>query len=304
MALGPALGGLVANAFGWHWVFLINLPIALAVSLWVPKAWPESKDTGNKPIDYLGVIALTVLLLASVWLLLHGLLVSGKLVPMWLVIVGFVCILAAFIYSQRTAAQPVIDPRLFTSKSFLGVCSVPLTLSFGYWALLVYLPLTMQERLSLTLQQGSWLMLAATLPMVALPLFGGRLSLRMPPAVFFATGLGIVALGCAVMALGNEQRQVIVLAIGMLCAGIGAGLIHSQVSGAIVSRVPQEQVGVASAVTVLLRQGGFAVGLAVLAATTRVPHANLDIYTVVFIVAGGCALMGSVLAATMIRFNN
>ena len=307
MALGPAGGGMVADLLGWQWVFFINIPICLFVAFGLPRVLAESSDPARRRIDTLGLLALSSFLVSAVWFLLHGSRVGTVVVPVWLTL-GWVAALAGlFLLTQRRAAQPLLELGLFSSRSFLGTCLVPLALSLGYWAVLVYLPLFLQERLGRSLNETSYAMLAATLPMVMLPMFGARIALALRPGIFFSTGLLVVAAGCGVIAIGAELGNLAVSLVGMTVAGAGTAVLHSQVSGAIVGLVAREQAGAASAVTVMLRQGGFALGIALLAGVLRMMGGGepglvlgANPYTVLFCVAGACAVVSALVVFLLI----
>lgn len=305
MALGPALGGLVANCLGWHWVFFINVPICVVVAFLIFRVVNESSDPMPRRLDVLGLLTLSLFLVSAVWTLLHGPRVGSFELSKPLALVILVAEFGAFVLAERFARQPIVDLSLFRSQVFMGTCLVPLALSVGYWAILIYLPLFLQERLGQSLERTSLLMLAVTLPMAILPLIGARMSLAFKPGPFFASGLAVVAVGCLMVAVGSENASLALSLLGMAIAGAGAAVVHSQVSGAIVALVPREQAGAASAITIMLRQGGFALGIALLAVTLTAEQSSMigggQPYTILFIVAGLAAVVGAIGALLLIR---
>jgi len=266
MALGPSGGGLIADFAGWRWVFFVNLPICIGIGLVLPRVVQESKDPTQRRIDVAGVVTLTAFLFSMIWFLLHGNDVLGVKIPSTLAAgIVLVCFIA-FVLSQWLSKSPMIELALFTSPAFLGICLVPLALSIAYWSLLVYLPLFLQSGLGQTLDQISWLMLAATAPMLLLPLAGARIALVLKPRAFFSLGLVVVGFGGLVLAYGAGLANIWISLLGMLLTGSGAAAVNSQVSGAIVALAPKERAGTVSAVATVLRQGGFATGIAALGA--------------------------------------
>jgi MFS family permease len=106
--------------------------------------------------------------------------------------------------------------------------------------------------------------------MLMVPPLGGRLVTHWGWRRHFAAGLAVMALGNIALAAApwaaDWTMQFTLVIGGTMGIGIGAALIHPQLSGAAVALAPADQSGVASAVTVVMRQGGFAIGIAVLGA--------------------------------------
>lgn len=300
MAFGPAGGGLIAKFLGWHWVFFINIPICLFIilgSLWVVE---ESSDPAKPRIDVFGVSTLSLFLTSSVWLLLHGPRVGTIEIPLWISLVAVVVLATLFLLTQRYGARPLLQLGLFSSRAFMGLCLVPLTLSVAYWAVLIYLPLFLQDRLGSSPSETSYLLLAATLPMFVLPMFSARIALALSTGVFFSSGLVVVAAGGFAIAVGAQVQSLTLSLLGMAVAGAGCAVLNPQMVAKLVGLVPREQAGAVSAISVILRQGGFALGIALLAGVLRAldtsellvaPGANP--YTIVFAVAGISALVSA-----------
>ncbi|MDB4972430.1 MAG: Major Facilitator Superfamily protein [Myxococcaceae bacterium] len=299
MALGPTGGGMIADAFGWHWVFFINIPICLgviAVALWVIE---DSKDPAQRKIDVSGLATITAFLVTTVWFLLHGANVGGLELPLWAALGLVIALGATFVRIQRRASQPLLQLKLFASKAFAGLCLVPVALSVSYWAVLIYLPLFLQQRLGSTLSQASLLMLAPTLPMVFLPIFSARLAAKTSTRAFFTWGLVAVAVGVGVVALGAQTQSLPASLLGMAIAGSGTALLNPLMTSTLVGMVPREQAGAASAITVILRQGGFALGIALLAGALRTfvaiaPGGGLQPYALLFALAAAVAAVSAV----------
>jgi MFS family permease len=146
--------------------------------------------------------------------------------------------------------------------------------SIGYWAMLVYLPPFLSASLGVSAGTGGIVMLAATLPMLFVPPLGGRIVTALGRRWYFTLALAIMTIGSAgfVVALtanGPPFQWPVILA--MIVVGVGAALAHPQLSGAVVALVPDEQAGMASAVTIVMRQAAFAVGIAALGAVLSSP---------------------------------
>jgi EmrB/QacA subfamily drug resistance transporter len=269
MALGPTLGGIVSTGLGWRWIFLFNLPFCALIALGVPRLVAELRDATNKQLDWPGVITLTLALGVVIEAVLQA---RHSLVWMAIGLVAGAGLFLRFATRQRRQPRPMLDPAVFASSPMAGIAILLLAVSMGYWAVLVYLPLFLGTLFGWTAEQAGLGLLAATLPMLVIPPFGGRLALRLGWRRLFALALVLIALGggaLAVAALTREATAALAWVFaGMAIIGTGAALSHPQLSGAVVALAPPAASGMASAVTVVARQAGFAMGVAVLGALT------------------------------------
>lgn len=290
MALGPTLGGFVAAGLGWRWIFLINLPICLLTDRAVRRVIAESRDAEGRALDLPGVALLTLAIALPVQALLHA---DG--VPFWrgaATALGLLCGIG-LIWQQKRRAKPMLDPALFRRREAIGICCLLLSLSAGYWASLIYLPLYLLSSFGLDVEQGGLAMLAATLPMLALPPLGVWATQRFGWQVNFTTGMLLLALGLALLSHATATGAPLALVLAyMLLLASGAGISNAQVSGALVALAPPDRAGMASAMATTLRQAGFAIGIALLGA---VSGGGAD-YGAAFAVAAGAAALGALAA--------
>lgn len=267
MALGPSLGGIIGAGLGWRWIFLANLPFCVLVALAVPRLVAEARDGTEKPLDWPGVLILTLALGLVIDAILEARHSTTRMV------VGLAAgagLAALFATRQRRQPQPMLDPAIFASRPMAGVAALLLAVSAGYWAVLVYLPLFLGVAFGWTADAVGLALLAATLPMVFIPPFGGRFASQLGWRRLFASALALIATGgcaLAVAALTGPGAPALSWSFGgMALIGMGAALSHPQLSGAVLALAPPEASGMASALTVIARQTGFAVGVAALGA--------------------------------------
>lgn len=144
-------------------------------------------------------------------------------------------------------------------------------IQFGYWAVLVYLPLFLSAGLLVSIEVAGVALLAATLPMLLVPLLGGRFVTRWGWRRFFIVAFGIVAIGDLLLALAalsaSPAMRLAATIAGMLTIGVGAALANPQMGNVVLVLAPPTQAGMASAVTMIVRQSGFAISIAALGAT-------------------------------------
>lgn len=270
LAVGPALGGLIANALGWTWVFLINIPICLAI-IGVAVGWmDEHKSRSGARMDVPGVVTVSAFLLGFIWFLLHGPAVGSVVAPQAGFLLALGLVFFAFLWIEVKAVHPAVDIALFKKRDFLGLSLVPLALSLSYWGLIVFLPLFLQRSLQLDNSRLPYAMLFFTLPMFLVPmvLANGAVARRaaaVKQSSYYFTGLLVVSLGCLAMSLSAYFATPAFAVLGMVVAGVGASAMQSQVSGALIASAPLERAGNVTAISTVLRQGGFAIGTALLA---------------------------------------
>jgi EmrB/QacA subfamily drug resistance transporter len=268
MAIGPTLGGVLADWIGWRWIFLANIPCCIAAGWIVPRLIAEERADDRRALDPLGILLLTAALAVAI----EGLLSAGH--PSAHVLPGLAAsgaLLAMFVLQQRRQARPLLDPALLARPATIGVATLLFTVSIGYWAVLVYLPLFLGKTFSFSAGQSGIVLLATTIPMIVLPPIAGSLVTRWGWRKLFAMGLGAMALGDVVLAatplVVDTMSQFAMAIAGMIVIGMGAALVQAQLSGAVVALAPAAQAGMASALTIVMRQGGFAIGIAILGAT-------------------------------------
>jgi MFS family permease len=299
MALGPTVGGLVSSWFGWRWIFLANIPACALIAWGIPRLVGEARETSPRPLDFAGMALLT----AALFVLIESLLTGRSAPIMFLAGCGLALVLlATFIRQQRRRAQPIFDPLIFLNPAMLGIGVLLAAVSIGYWTVLVYLPPFLAAALGLSTDTAGIAMLAATLPMLVVPPLGGKSASALGWRWHFAMSLTIMAIGSAgfVVALSADGGPVQGLVYAaMTVLAIGAAFAHPQLSGAVVGMVPAEQAGMASAVTVVVRQAGFAIGIAALGATLGATD-RADAYTLLFACAAGMSALGAFAALTLL----
>ncbi|WP_370152832.1 MFS transporter [Ferrovibrio sp.] len=298
MALGPTLGGLIADAAGWRWIFFVNLPVCAIADPIVRFATGESRDPDGRPLDLPGILLLTLALMLPVQALLHA---DGPSWQRWAALGAGLAAAAMLARQQGRLARPMLDPALFARRGTIGVAAVLLALSLGYWAQLIYLPMFLQAAYGLAADRTGLAMLAATLPMVLLPPLGAPLVLRLGWRAGLAAGLLLLAAGMAALGLlAGLQAPLSLSLAAMVLGACGAGLIHAQAGSAMVTQAPPGQGGMAAAVTVTLRQGGHAVGIALLGAVLADRSGLAAGFAPGFLLAAAAAALGALAAVVLI----
>ena len=291
-ALGPLVGGWLTTYASWHWAFLINVPIGIAVLIGVFVFVPETKETlASKGTDVAGLLLSTLGLLGVVFGLIEGqrygwvvsiapfkvggLTWEGGLSPAFVAMVlGIACLIALLIVeSRRIAAGKVVvfDLRLFRIRSFGAGNAVALIVSLGEFGLLFALPLFLQSVRGYSALETGVILLALALGSFVASGAGAGLAQRIGPVRVLQIGMlceviGIVGLGVVISTTVTGWA----LAPWLFIYGMGVGFATAQLTGVILSETPVEQSGQASAMQSTARQVGAAIGTAILGTTLLV----------------------------------
>lgn len=265
MASGPTLGGFMAAWLGWRWIFFANVPFCLALAVAVPRLVAETDDREGRRLDPIGIALLTMSLGLAIDALLRR---DGSLALRATCLIAGVTFALVFLWQQWRSPRPVLDPRVFATLAMAGVATLLTAIQFGYWAVLVYLPLFLTAALHISMDMAGVALLAATLPMLLVPLIGGRLATHWGWRRLFVIAFGLVALGdvsLVIAALSDSPAMLLAATVaGMATIGLGAALANPQLSGVVLALAPSTQAGMASAMTFVVRQAGFALSIAAL----------------------------------------
>jgi EmrB/QacA subfamily drug resistance transporter len=294
MVTGPPLGALIASAWGWQWVFWINLPICMGLLLLTRSIEPDAAPaTQRLKLDWAGPAALAVGVGSLALLMLAGD-EAGRstAIPMGAALGACILALALFIVIERRHVAPAFDLALFGSPRFVAMCLVPIAGSMGYWALLVHLPQMARGPMGLDAAATGLLLTALTVPMLVLPSVGAKLAARLPARWYFVLGLGVVGgadllLALAATDLGAPTARWAVVG-ALLIGGAGCAMFNAQITAAAVSAVPPDRAATASAICVTMRQIGFAFGIALIGALLQ--GTGPQAYSTAFAVLAACTL--------------
>jgi EmrB/QacA subfamily drug resistance transporter len=266
VAIGPLVGGALTDAFGWEWIFFVNVPIGIAAIALTLNKVAESRAPDAEPVDWPGVATFT----GSLFLLVFGLvrgnaegwsstLIEGSLI-------GSVALMLAFLVIQMRSSHPMLELSLFRKPAFVGVSLASFALHAGMFAMFLYIVLYIQNVLGFTpLEAGVRFLPITLVSFFAAPL-AGRLLNRVPARVFFGVGLGLVGTGLLLMRGVSDDSAWTTLLAGFLVAGVGIGMTNPAIGSTAVGVVEPRKAGMASGINNTFRQVGTATGIAALGA--------------------------------------
>ena len=265
IAMGPIVGGLITQTFGWQWAFYINLPIgALTIAL-VAVVIEDSRDPGAVRFDLAGVSTFSAFLFLTTLALISGN-HDGWTSPHILAeLFGAVVFLAAFAVVEKRQARPMVDFSFFRRPTYLGANIAQFTFAAGLLTMLTFTPIFFQHALGMSPRNAGLAMLPLALPLFIVPrIVTSYLSHRVSGRVLLTAGLGLLSAGLASMAMVAASLDYRLILIGMAIAGIGAGLLNGETTKVGMTVIPAERAGMASGISGTMRFTGIVLGFAAL----------------------------------------
>ncbi|WP_414161348.1 MFS transporter [Serratia sp. BNK-12] len=262
-AIGPVVGGVLLEYFWWGSVFLINVPVVLAV---LPFAWrliPHCGGENKSPYDIIGSVQIMAGLVGCIYALKELSKAAPSFTALAIAAAIGVVSLWLFVRRQRRARYPMIDFSLFQNRLFAGGVGVALVSMIA----LVGVELVLTQRLQLVLElsplQAALFILpiplasalAGPLTGLLLPRFGER---SMILGGFILTGLGIAGLALL------YQSSLVLQLICLFIAGFGLGGVITAASTAIMLNAPEEKSGMAASIEDVSYELGGVLGITLL----------------------------------------
>jgi DHA2 family methylenomycin A resistance protein-like MFS transporter len=276
IAAGPVVGGFLLAAFGWRSIFLVNiflcgLGIFLVLKFVEPdserNAAPAQAPTSNTrqldlPGQILAVLALTGLVGALIECghlgLAHPVVISGFLLG--------ALASALFIHVERRAASPMLPLQFFSLPGFSPAVVFGIIVNLTYYGVIFVLSLYLQQALGYSALRTGFAFLPLTATFIISNIITGWLTARAGPRLPMILGALIAMAGYASLLRLNETTSLLSMMASFVLIPGGMGLAVPAMTTSILSSVPRERSGTASAVLNTARQTGGAIGVAVFGA--------------------------------------
>jgi EmrB/QacA subfamily drug resistance transporter len=291
--VGPILGG-VLLLLSWHWLFLINLPIAVAVVVAAWRVLPAGGAAEPRPFDLGGVAILALMLGALAWALNRldaGALLTSLGAPgVWVPLVVALVLAVVFPFVEARAADPVLRPGLFRSRQV--VIASGLSLGAGVSeAAVVFVPALLVAAYGVTASRAAFMLLPIVVAMgIGAPIFG-RILDRVGSRVVVAASTGLMAAGAALVAAFPTTLWIFYTAGTVIGLGM-AGLLGSSLRYIMLNEASAEERGAAQGILTVFISVGQLAGSAILGAVIASAGTGVDSYSTAFyVVAAGLALL-------------
>lgn len=260
---GPALGGFLINAFGWHSVFFPCIPVALAGAFYSWKMLPKYVKKKKFKFDYKGFFYFSVSLFALLLAISEGYQwgwTSVKIITLGVITLIFG---GLFYFRDHKINYPLINFSMFKIKSFTFGNLAVMTSYMAMYTSSILLPFYLQEMLKLNALVAGLLILPYSVTLSFIAPVSGRLSGKYGSRYLTLAGPVVFIASLLIFTTFDKSTELwqIVLASGLM--GIGNGLFQSPSNNAIMTSVSKSELGIASGILALSRNLGNILGVAV-----------------------------------------
>ncbi|MYR46015.1 MFS transporter [Streptomyces sp. SID5910] len=262
-AVGPIVGGFLLEHFWWGSVFLINLPVMVVLVLVGIKLLPESRNPDPGPWDLASVVLSLVGMVGVVYAVKETAAHGFGWATLAVGLLGAAA-LYGFVRRQLTMPVPLLDMRLFRSRGFSGAVLADLLTILGLSGLVFFLSQYLQLVQGRRPFEAGLAELPAAIGAVVAGLIAGRVARRFSVRAVVSGGLAAVGLALAALTVIDQHTGYPLLGAALLVVGVGAGFSFTVTADVILSSVPKEQAGAASAVSETAYELGAALGIALL----------------------------------------
>ena len=263
VAMGPIVGGAVTQSIDWHWIFWINVPIGVVAAILGVRMLPESYGAPER-LDLVGVGLVTAGVVSLVWALSRASDVGWSSVEVVGTLIAGAALLGGFVVWESSVREPMVPLRLFAARDFAVGNVTTFLMSGAIFAggLLVTEEFQLARHYS-PVGAGLHLLPFFATPMLVSPV-AGALSDRIGRRPIIVVGLSLLTAGFAWVAWrGSLSASWIELVVALLIAGVGISMALPTVPTAVLSAVPEQDMGKASGVNYMAQRFGAVFGVAI-----------------------------------------
>ena len=265
--LGPFLGGLITDTFSWHWIFFVNVPVALLSLVVCWRLLPSFRRPGaGRNIDYVGAAVFA----AAIAPFLIGLTNKGQPNAQWsdptvggLMVLGL-ALLAVFVWVESRVREPIVPLGLFRVRSFTVSVIAMFMAAFGFFGAVIFLPRWFQSVREMSALQSGFSLLPLIFALIVSATASGQIVARTHryKALIFGSTI-LLAVGLFLLTNLRSDTALPILWLWMIVAGLGIGPSFAVYTLVVQNAVGPDRIGAASSSLTFFQQIGGTVGLTI-----------------------------------------
>jgi len=263
LAIGPTLGGFLVQRAGWRSIFLVNLPVGLAVLVLTTRFVRESRDEWPRRFDPAGQLLFILTVGAFAYAVIEGPRAGWHSEEIVGLFVAAAAALVGFVVVERRSKDPMMDLTLFRDRTYSLAIVTIFTVLFAVYGMLLVITQYLQNVRGFSPTDAGLLLLPYSTTCTLMALAAGRLMGIVGARRLILAGLAAQG-GAFLVLIAGVGRATPVVVLGMVLSALGSSLCLTPITSLAMTAVPPERAGMASGIMSAQRALGSTVGFAVL----------------------------------------